>query len=113
MNTVFLFEGGHGNAVDENGGLEPMEYIVDQNEFVFETIATHTDYLKNAASSEASSVCPMRIEKPKDEDIRMREANVKRDYVRYTVQDKVRFFDLKIEKCMSASAAAKQLGIHI
>ncbi|ORE19834.1 hypothetical protein BCV71DRAFT_262559 [Rhizopus microsporus] len=88
MNTVFLFEDGHGNAVDENGGLEPMEYIVDQNEFVFETIATHTDYLKNAASSEASSVCPMRIEKPKDEDIRMREANVKRDYVRYTVQDK-------------------------
>ncbi|SAL97564.1 hypothetical protein [Absidia glauca] len=37
---------------------------------------------------------------------------VKND-VRYTVQDKVRFFDLKIEKCMSASAAAKQLGIHI
>jgi transposase len=33
--------------------------------------------------------------------------------VRYTVQDKARFFDLKIEKCMSASAAAKQLGIHI
>lgn len=38
---------------------------------------------------------------------------MKRDYVRYTAQDKVRFFNLKIEKCMSASAAAKQLGIHI
>jgi transposase len=43
----------------------------------------------------------------------MKKADVKRDYVRYTVQDKVRFFDLRIEKCMSASAAAKQLGIHI
>ncbi|CEG80910.1 hypothetical protein RMATCC62417_15173 [Rhizopus microsporus] len=90
-----------------------MEYIVDQNEFVVETIATHTDCLKNAASSEASSACPTRIEKPKDEDIHMKEANVERDYVRYTVQDKVRFFDLRIEKCMSASTAAKQLGIHI
>jgi hypothetical protein len=59
MSTVFLFEDGHGNVVDENGGPEPMEYIVDQNEFVVETIATHTDYLKNAASSEASSACPM------------------------------------------------------
>jgi transposase len=55
----------------------------------------------------------MLIEKTKDKDIRMKEANTKRDYVRYTVQDKARFFDLKIEKCMSASAAAKQLGIHI
>ncbi|KAG1130496.1 hypothetical protein G6F42_004120 [Rhizopus arrhizus] len=42
----------------------------------------------------------------------MKEAKPKRDYVRYTVQDKARFFDLKIEKCMTASAAAKQLGIH-
>ncbi|KAL1926681.1 hypothetical protein VTP01DRAFT_5576, partial [Rhizomucor pusillus] len=27
--------------------------------------------------------------------------------------DKARFFKLKIEKCMSTSAAAKQLGIHV
>ncbi|CEI92055.1 hypothetical protein RMCBS344292_06329 [Rhizopus microsporus] len=112
MSTIFLFEDGHGNVVDENGGPEPMDHVVDQNEFVVETIATHTDYLKSAASSD-SSACPMRIEKPKDEDIRMKEASIKRDYVRYTAQDKARFFDLKIEKCMSASAAAKQLGIHI
>ena len=55
----------------------------------------------------------MLIEKPKEDDIRMKEANVKRGYVRYTVQDKVRFFDLKIEKCMSTLAAAKQLGIYV
>ncbi|KAI9026002.1 hypothetical protein CLU79DRAFT_691671, partial [Phycomyces nitens] len=113
MSAIFLFEDGHGNVVDENGGPEPMEYIVDQDEFVVEAIATHSEYLKNIPSCEFSSVCPMLTEKPKDEDICMKDANVKRDYVRYTVQDKVRFFDLKIEKCMSASAAAKQLGIHI
>lgn len=55
----------------------------------------------------------MLIEKPKEDDIRMKEANVKRGYVRYTVQDKVSFFDLKIEKCISASAAAKQLSIYV
>ncbi|EIE90704.1 hypothetical protein G6F46_005139 [Rhizopus delemar] len=113
MSTVFLFEDGHGNIVDENGGPEPMEYIVDQNEFIVKTIATHTEYLKNTGSGESSGFCPMLIEKPNDEDVRMKEANMKREYVRYTDQDKVRFFDLKIEKCMSASAAAKQLGIHI
>ena len=48
-----------------------------------------------------------------NEDVRMKETNTKRDYVRYTIQDKARFFDLKIEKCKSASATAKQLGIHI
>ncbi|RCH86272.1 hypothetical protein CU097_007078 [Rhizopus azygosporus] len=90
-----------------------MEHIVDQNEFVVETITTHTDYLKNTASRGSSSVCPMRIKKPKDEDIRMKELNMKCDYVRYTIQDKVRFLDLKIEKCLSASAAVNQLGIHI
>ncbi|KAL1931841.1 hypothetical protein VTP01DRAFT_8897 [Rhizomucor pusillus] len=80
------------NVVDENGGPEPME---------------------NTTSTESPPARPLMVENPKDEDIRMKEANVKREYVRYTVQDKVRFFDLKIENCMSASAAAKQLGIHI
>ncbi|KAL1929533.1 hypothetical protein VTP01DRAFT_1671 [Rhizomucor pusillus] len=113
MSTIFLFEDEHGNVIDENGGPEPMEYIVDQDEFVVEAIATHSEYLRNTTSTESSPARPMMVENPKDEDIRMKEANVKREYVRYTVQDKVRFFDLKIEKCMSASAAAKQLGIHI
>ncbi|ORE14051.1 hypothetical protein BCV71DRAFT_238778 [Rhizopus microsporus] len=88
-------------ASHENGGPEPMEYIADQDEFVVEAIATHSEYLKKL------------IEWPKDEDVRMKEADTKHNYVRYTIQDKVRFFDLKIEKCMSASAAAKQSGIHI
>lgn len=69
MDKVFLFEDGHGNVVDENGGPELMEYIVDQDEFIVETIATQSGYLNIATSSEFSAACPMRIEKPKDEDI--------------------------------------------
>ncbi|EIE92537.1 hypothetical protein RO3G_17135 [Rhizopus delemar RA 99-880] len=75
-----------------------MDYIVDQNEFIVETIATHTEYLKDATSGEYSLTYPMSVEKSKDEDIRMKETKPKRDYVCYTVQDKSRFFDLKIEK---------------
>ncbi|KAG0755293.1 hypothetical protein G6F57_010065 [Rhizopus arrhizus] len=113
MSTIFLYEDGHGNVVDEKGGPEHMDYIVDENEFVVETLTTHSEYMQTVSSSESSLTSRMLIEKPKDEDTHMKEANVKRDYVRYTVQDKARFFDLKIEKCTSASAAAKQLGIHI
>jgi hypothetical protein len=89
-----------------------MDYIVDQDEFIVETIATHTDYLGNAVPSESSLICPM-LENTKNKDIHMKEVKPKREYVRYTVQDKARFFELKIEKCMSTSAAAKQLVIHI
>ena len=55
----------------------------------------------------------MLIEKPKNKDVCIKEAKTKWDFLRYIVQDKARFFDLKIKKCMNASAAAKQLGIHI
>ncbi|KAI8378207.1 hypothetical protein EDC96DRAFT_493940 [Choanephora cucurbitarum] len=82
-----------------------MDYIVDQNEFIVKTIATHTEYLKTATSSESSLTCPMLIEKSRD-DIRMKEANTKRDYV----QDKARFFDLKIEKCMSSISCSEAVG---
>lgn len=59
-----------------------MGYIVNQIEF----IATHSEYLKTATSSESSLACPILIEKPKNEDTHMKEANTKRDYVRYTVR---------------------------
>ncbi|KAK4513180.1 uncharacterized protein ATC70_012975 [Mucor velutinosus] len=111
MSAIFLFEDGHGNVVDENGGPKPMEYIVDQNEFIVASIATHSEYLKNMPSCESSSVCPMLMEKPKDEDIRMKEADTKRDYVRYTVQDKARFFDLKIEKVYERISCSEAVGI--
>ncbi|KAI8393311.1 uncharacterized protein BYT42DRAFT_619149 [Radiomyces spectabilis] len=112
MSTIFLYKDGHGNVVDEKGGPEPMDYIVDENEFIVENIASHTEYLETVVLNESSLTCPMLLEKP-NEDIDMKEARPKREYMRYTVQDKARFFDLKIEKCMTASAAAKQLGIHV
>ncbi|KAG0766660.1 hypothetical protein G6F57_001590 [Rhizopus arrhizus] len=66
MSTVFVYEDGHGNVVDENGDPEPTDYVVDQTE----TIATHSEHLKDAASSESSLTCPILIEEPKDEEIR-------------------------------------------
>lgn len=113
MSTILLYEDGCGNVVDENGGLEPLDYTVDQNEFIVEMIAIHSEYLKYSASSESSQAFPMLAEKSKEEDIPMQEADIKRHYARYTVQDKVTFFNLKIEGCMSATAAAKQLSAHV
>ncbi|CEP09969.1 hypothetical protein, partial, partial [Parasitella parasitica] len=67
---------------------------MEHGNVVDEALATHSEYMRTAFSSESSSTSPMLIEKPKDEDAPMKEAN--------------------IEKCMNASAtAAKQLGIHI
>lgn len=37
----------------------------------------------------------------------------KRTYTQYTDQVKSKFFKLKFEKCLSASTAAKQFGIHV
>ncbi|KAL1927700.1 hypothetical protein VTP01DRAFT_3521 [Rhizomucor pusillus] len=110
MIAQFLYEDGQGNAVDENGRPEPMNYIVDQEQFALETISSHTDYLQKKPA-EKSRANAMQVDKPRDEDSHMREVTEKR-YTSYTPQDKARFFKLKIEKCMSASAAAKQLGIH-
>ncbi|KAG1467031.1 hypothetical protein G6F55_000108 [Rhizopus delemar] len=85
MSTIFLYEDGYGNVIDENGGPEPMDYIVDQNEFIVENIATRTEYLENAVSNESSLTCPMLLEKPKNDDIHMKEARLKREYMRYTI----------------------------
>ncbi|KAL1933710.1 hypothetical protein VTP01DRAFT_7800 [Rhizomucor pusillus] len=111
--TQFLYEDGLGNVVDEDGRPEPMDYIVDQKQFTLETITSHTQYLQQAASERPSQTKQIEVDKPREEDSRMRESTEKRVYTRYTAQDKARFFKLKIEKCMSASAAAKQLEIHI
>lgn len=75
-------------------------------------LPTHSEYLKHVACGESSRTCPILVEESREEDIRMKKANIKWDYVRYSVQDKAKFFNLKIDKCMSASAVAKQLGIH-
>jgi hypothetical protein len=58
MSTIFIYEDGYGNVVDDNGGPEPMDYIVYQNKFIVETIAIYTEYLKTVTSNE-SLTCPM------------------------------------------------------
>ncbi|OAD70815.1 hypothetical protein PHYBLDRAFT_170898 [Phycomyces blakesleeanus NRRL 1555(-)] len=76
---------GYRNVIDENCGPEPMEYIFNQDKCIVEMFAAHSEYLNNKISNEFSPACPTRIEKPKDKDIRIKEPNVKRDYVRYTI----------------------------
>ncbi|OAD70881.1 Homeodomain-like DNA binding domain-containing transcription factor [Phycomyces blakesleeanus NRRL 1555(-)] len=112
MSTIFLYEDGHVNVVDEKVVLRPWITLL----MIMNLLLRHlllSEYIQTVSLSESSLTSRMLIEKPKDEGTRMKGANVKQDYVCYTLQDKAQFFDLKIEKCMSASAAAKQLGIHI
>lgn len=113
MSTQFFYEDGRGNVVDENGRPELMDYIVDQEQFALETISSHTQYLLTMPFEKSSRAKTMQIDRSKDEDSHMREVTERRAYTSYTPQDKARFFKLKIEKCISASAAAKQLGIHV
>jgi DNA invertase Pin-like site-specific DNA recombinase len=57
----------------------------------------------------------MQVEKEvkPDSDVIMRETLMKRNYTRYSDPDKVKFFRLLLERCLSATAAAKRLGIRI
>ncbi|CEI99192.1 hypothetical protein RMCBS344292_13284 [Rhizopus microsporus] len=106
MSFQIFYEDGHGNAVDEYDGPEPMDYIIDEERYALETVSSHTQYLHNQPQENNFDVDSM----ARDEvDICMS----KRAYTLYTDQDKVRFFKLVFEKVMSASAAAKQLGIHV
>ena len=93
-----------------------MDYIVDQNLYAVESLTSHTEYLQKVNSTSAAQVNvePLDYEREdRDEDSHMREITEECAYTRYTNQEKARFFNLKIDKCLSASAAAKQLGIHI
>ncbi|CEJ05055.1 hypothetical protein RMCBS344292_19003 [Rhizopus microsporus] len=83
-----------------------MDYIIDEERYALETVSSHTQYLHNQPQENNFDVDSM----AKDEvDVCMS----KRAYTLYTDQDKVRFFKLMFEKVMSASASAKQLGIHV
>ncbi|KAG1177328.1 hypothetical protein G6F70_006361 [Rhizopus microsporus] len=115
MNIQFLFENGKGSVVDEYGRPEPMDYIVDEEQFRLETLTSHTQYLAQLPLESEKEVEAMQVEKRANpnSDVIMRETSVKRNYTRYSDQDKVRFFKLLFEKCLSAAAAAKQLGIHV
>ena len=42
MNFQSLFENGKGSVVDKYGRPEPMDYIVDEEQFRLETLSSHT-----------------------------------------------------------------------
>ncbi|CEI88626.1 hypothetical protein RMCBS344292_03008 [Rhizopus microsporus] len=110
MSFQIFYEDGHGNAVDEYGRPEPMDYIIDEERYALETVSSHTQYLHNQPQENNFDVDSMADEDAKDDpDVCMKEASSKRAYTFYTDQDKVRFFKLVFEKVMSA----KQLGIHV
>ncbi|KAG1452272.1 hypothetical protein G6F55_008764 [Rhizopus delemar] len=115
MNIQFLFENGQGSVVDEYGRPEPMDYIVDEEQFRLETLSSHTQYLAQMPqeSERETEAMQMDIRIKHSSDVIMRETSVKRNYTRYSDQDKVRFFKLMFEKCLSAAATATQLGIHV
>ncbi|RCH99018.1 hypothetical protein CU098_006456, partial [Rhizopus stolonifer] len=99
MNIQFLFENEKGSVVDEYGRPEPMDYIVDKEHFCLETLNSHTQYLAQLSLRSERESEAMHMEK---------DAKPSSD----SDQDKVRFFKLLFEKCLSAAAAAKQLRIH-
>ncbi|CEP19673.1 hypothetical protein [Parasitella parasitica] len=112
MNIQFLYENEKGSAVDEYGRSEPMDYIVDEEQFRLETLSSHTQYLAQRPLEREKMIEAMHVEKEAkpNSNVIMREISVKRNYIRYSNPDKVRFFKLLFEKCLSAVAAAKQLG---
>ncbi|KAG0163018.1 hypothetical protein DFQ30_000860 [Apophysomyces sp. BC1015] len=93
---------------------EPMDYIVDEEQYRLESLSSYTQYLSTLSQQEGDETDAMQTENnvKAETDVVMRESSIKRNYTLYTDQDKVRFFKLLFEKCLDASFAAKQLGIH-
>ncbi|KAG1139335.1 hypothetical protein G6F37_010515 [Rhizopus arrhizus] len=92
-----------------------MDYIVDEKRFCLETLSSHTQYLAQQPLEGDKVTESMQVEedvKPNTDAV-MRETSSKRNYTRYLDQDKVRFFKLLFDRCLSAAAAAKQLRIHV
>ncbi|KAG0941851.1 hypothetical protein G6F30_006021 [Rhizopus arrhizus] len=97
MNGQFFYEDGQGHVVDEHGCPEPMDYVVDEEMYTLQTISSHTDYLHTLHRVHNHEPIVVHVDKVQI----------------YMDQDKVRFFKLMFEKALSASVAAKQLGIHV
>ncbi|KAG1549865.1 hypothetical protein G6F46_002733 [Rhizopus delemar] len=97
MNIQFLYENEKGSVVDEYGRPEPMDYIVDEEQFRLETLSSHTQYLAQLPLENEKAIEAMQMEKEEKPGNGI---------------DKARFFKLLFEKCLSAAAAAKQLGSH-
>lgn len=113
MNGQFFYEDGQGHVSDEHGCPELMDYVVDEEMYTLQTISSHIDYLHTLHRVHNHETIVVYVDEVQSKDVHMKESVTKRDYTVYTDQDKVRFFKLMFEKVLSASAAAKQLGIHV
>jgi transposase len=112
MDMQFFYEDGQGHIVDEHG-VEPMDLAVDEELFAIETISSHTQFLQNKPPERPSKpTLHLTGDERNHVDVYMDLCN-KRRYTFYSDDEKTRFFHLFFSKCLSASAAAKQLGIHI
>ncbi|EIE91731.1 hypothetical protein G6F46_006086 [Rhizopus delemar] len=58
-----MFENGKDSVVDEYGRPEPMDYIVDEEQFRHETLSSHTQYLVQLALKSEKEVETMQVEK--------------------------------------------------
>jgi transposase len=111
MSMQFFYEDGQGRVVDENG-VEPMDLVVDEELFAIETISSRTQFLMNKPPERYIYTMPPAAAEGDSEDVAMELSN-RRRYTFYSNDEKTRFFHLFFNKCLSAAAAARQLGIHV
>jgi hypothetical protein len=100
MNIQLLYENGKGSVVDEYGRPEPMDYMVDEEQFCLETLSSHIQYLTQQPLEGSKAAESMQVEedvKP-DTDAVMRETSIKRNYTRYSGQGKMWSFKLLFER---------------
>jgi hypothetical protein len=84
MTFQTFYEDRHGNAVDECGRPEPMDYIIDEERYALETVSSHTQYLHNQPQENNFDVGSMTDEDAEDDvDVCMKEASSKRAYTLY------------------------------
>ncbi|KAG0740696.1 hypothetical protein G6F57_005412 [Rhizopus arrhizus] len=77
-----------------------------------ETISSRTQFLMNKPPERPSNPIMHPVADEKNNDVDMELCN-KRRYAVYSDEDKTRFFHVFFIKCLNASAAASQLGIHV
>ncbi|CEG80911.1 hypothetical protein RMATCC62417_15174 [Rhizopus microsporus] len=90
-----------------------MDLVIDEEQSAIETISSRTQFLRNKPAERPSNLAIFPVTSTRiNEDIDI-ELCSKRRYAVYSDKDKTRFFHLFFSKCLNASAAARQLGIHI
>jgi hypothetical protein len=105
MSIQFLYGDGKGTIVDEYGRPEPMDYIVDEEQYVLQIVSSFTQHLSNLPHGDEEAEIMQLDDTKNDADVVIKESTAKRNYTIYTDQDKMRFLKLLLEKCMSASSA--------